>query len=94
MLVIALLVLFAIALGLLTVGVGLWMAFNLWHAVRRDAWRTVSGVVTDSRVVSNRRTLFATPGYHYRVRYEFTIGGQEYVASRVRFGDFRYMNVA
>lgn len=79
----------ALVLGALALALGLWTAFTLWYALRSSAWRTVSGTVTESRVVSNR-SANGMPGWHYAVRYSFRLEGREYRGTRVRFGDFRY----
>jgi hypothetical protein len=50
--------------GVLSMALGFWMAFTLWYTLRRNAWRTTPGIVTDSRVASNRRTN-GLPGHHY-----------------------------
>jgi hypothetical protein len=78
-----------LALLLLSGGLAIWVAITLRDA-RRKVWATTSGVVTDSKVVPNRRCN-GLPGHHYRVAYEFSIGGDEYRGTRVRSGDFRYM---
>lgn len=81
----------AIAFGALTLVLGLWVTFTLWFTLRRSAWRTIAGKVTDSRVVSNRRAN-GLPGHYRDVGYEFSIQNHEYRASRLRFGDFRYLS--
>jgi hypothetical protein len=90
MIVKAILALTALAFLLLSAGVAFWVAFTLRYALRRSAWKTTPGVVTDSKVVPNRRAN-GLPGHHYRVGYEFAIEGEEYRGTRVRLGDFRYM---
>ena len=88
----ALLALAGLAFLLLSGGVAIWVALTLRDA-RRKEWKTTPGIVTDSSVVPNRRCN-GLPGHHYRVSYEFLIDGEEYRASRVRSGDFRYMTYA
>jgi Protein of unknown function (DUF3592) len=89
----AFLALTALAFLILSAGLAIWVAFTLRYALRRNAWKTTPGVVTDSRVVSNRRAN-GLPGHHYRVGYEFSIEGEEYRGTRVRLGDFRYLTRA
>jgi hypothetical protein len=93
MIVNALLALTALAFLLLSAAVAIWVAFTLRYALRRNAWKTTPGVVTDSKVVPNRRAN-GLPGHHYRVGYEFAIDGEEYRGTRVRLGDFRYQTRA
>jgi hypothetical protein len=62
----------AMAFGLLSMALGFWIAFTLWYTLRSDVWRTTPGIVTDSRVASNRRAN-GLPGHHYVVGYEFPI---------------------
>ena len=89
MIVSAALVVVGLGLLLLSGGLAIWVAITLREA-RRKTWATTSGVVTASTVVPNRRCN-GLPGHHYRVAYEFSIDGEEYRATRVRCGDFRYM---
>jgi Protein of unknown function (DUF3592) len=80
----------ALAFGIVSIALGLWVVFTLWYTLWSNTWQTTPGSVTDSRVASNRRTN-GLPGYHYVVAYEFAIRDEEYRSTRVRFGDFRYL---
>jgi hypothetical protein len=79
-----------LAFGILSIALGFWVAFTLRYTLGAGTWLTTSGSVTESRVVSNRRAN-GLPGHHYVVAYEFSIQNEEYRATRVRFGDFRYL---
>lgn len=86
-------VLLLVALGLagLWLGIAAWLWLSLYYVLRPNGWRTVPGVVTESRIVDNRQTMLRVRGYHYRVRYTFSVGDEDYEDTRVRFGDFRYL---
>src|SRR5206468_10449870 len=85
-----------IALIVLAPLVGLFLFGCFWALqgellAARDSrrWPSVSARVETSRLVRNY-DCNRLPDYHCRVRYEFTIGEQEYVGSTISFGGFRY----
>jgi hypothetical protein len=70
-------------------GLGWWAFTLLSDAMKSPRWPTVGGTVTSSRLVANRNAN-GLPGHHYRVGYEFDVGGRPCIGSEVRFGSFRY----
>jgi hypothetical protein len=74
-----------LALGLGTLGAGLWLVQRVRSlALASAGWPTTPGVVKSSEVVAYR----AQGGRQYetKVTYDYTVGGTPYVGDRVRFG--------
>lgn len=78
-------------LFLLSLPIAFWLYLVLSSVRASTSWSQVEGVVTDSRIVSNR-ACNGLPGHHYFVAYEYTVGTEECRSSEVRFGNFRYMS--
>jgi len=77
------------ALGILSLGLIVWVIIMLHYVSPKFRWDKTTGTITDSRVVSNR-LCNGLPGHHYLVGYEFKVAGHEYRNTTVRLGSFKY----
>jgi len=72
-----------LSLALLALGVGLYSAWEAWHAVRSRHWPAVVGRI----VLAGVEGVDAPPtGFRPRVRYQYTVNGTTYESTRLRFG--------
>jgi hypothetical protein len=76
----------AVVFGAIGTGILTWTAINFVYALLSRSWPKAIGAVIASDL---RRSRDSEGGYLYRaeVSYRYSVDGQEFVATRSRFGD-------
>lgn len=82
---------FIVALGALTLYLGFGAMYRGWAS---NGWPTVPGVVTTSRIETERGTGSSSnrtgsrDSYHARVSYDYQVAGETYTGRRVHAGEY------
>ena len=69
-----------------------WSGLHAYMGLSSSSWPTANGVICDSEIATQERDRSPsgrrTETYIATVRYAYTIGNKQYMAQRVRFGDY------